>query len=316
MSPKRVAWIAVIAAVVYAGFAGFILNNFDLPEMSPYAWGLVGLAAIAQITASWFYGLLYKESVEEAGGTLRAFSAFKAALVGAGVARLIPAGGAITPVAMGWTVRDEEPGTTGAAVRAVLLNYAGLLMMTGVGLLLARPRDSARIASVSLTVLAPFVLLAGVLLMFGSGKLGSLSRFLPKGVRRRLDTTVIDHLPGPESQTYIWCRLILEATALGLVLIAFGIDVNVFQVMAAFGAAQIAGGLPGTPGGLGVTEAGLVFILSAYGFPAATTVAPVLIYRIVSYWLPAALSFFAGGMTFLKSPEAKAATEVDYEGQR
>jgi hypothetical protein len=133
MSPKRVAWIAVIAAVLYAGFAGFILNNFELPEMSPYAWGLVVLAAVAQITASWFYGLLYKESVEEAGGSLRAFSAFKAALVGAGVARLIPAGGAITPVAMGWTVRDEEPGTTGAAVRAVLLNYAGLLMMTGVG---------------------------------------------------------------------------------------------------------------------------------------------------------------------------------------
>ena len=31
MSPKRVAWIAAIAAVLYAGFAGFILNNFDLP---------------------------------------------------------------------------------------------------------------------------------------------------------------------------------------------------------------------------------------------------------------------------------------------
>jgi uncharacterized protein (TIRG00374 family) len=122
---------------------------------------------------------------------------------------------------------------------------------------------------------------------------------------------VIDHLPGPESQTYIWCRLILEGAALGLVLVAFGLEVNAFQVMAAFGAAQLAGGLPGTPGGLGVTEAGLVFILSAYGFPAATTVAPVLIYRIVSYWLPAALSFFAGGMTFLRSPEAKAASEVD-----
>ena len=283
MSPKRVAWIAAIAAVLYAGFAGFILNNFDLPEMSPYAWGLVVLAAVAQITASWFYGLLYKESVEEAGGSLRAFSAFKAALVGAGVARLIPAGGAITPVAMGWTVRNEEPGTTGAAVRAVLLNYAGLLMMAGVGLLLARPRDSAQIFSISLAVLAPFVLLAGVVLMFGSGKLDSLSRFLPKGVRKRLDNTVIDHLPGPESQTYIWCRLILEATALGLVLIAFGLEVNVFQVMAAFGAAQIAGGLPGTPGGLGVTEAGLVFILSAYGFPAATTVAPVPIYQIIFY---------------------------------
>jgi uncharacterized membrane protein YbhN (UPF0104 family) len=311
VSPKRVAWIAVIAAVLYVGVAGFVLNNFELPEMDSLAWTLVGLAALAQITAAWFFGLLYKESVEGAGGTLKAFSAFKAALVGAGVARLIPAGGAITPVAMAWTVRDEEPGTTGAAVRTVLLNYAGLLMMTGVGLLLARPRESAQLFSISLAVLAPFVLFAGLVLMFGSGKLGSLSKYLPKVIRKRLDATVIDNLPGPESQTYIWCRLALEGAALGLVLRAFGIEVNVFQVMAAFGVAQLAGGLPGTPGGLGVTEAGLVFILSAYGFPSRETLAPVIIYRIVSYWLPAALSFFAGGMTFLRSPEAKAVSEAD-----
>jgi uncharacterized membrane protein YbhN (UPF0104 family) len=311
VSPKRVAWIAVIAAVLYVGVAGFVLNNFELPEMDSLAWTLVGLAALAQITAAWFFGLLYKESVEGAGGTLKAFSAFKAALVGAGVARLIPAGGAITPVAMAWTVRDEEPGTTGAAVRTVLLNYAGLLMLTGVGLLLARPRESAQLFSISLAVLAPFVLFAGLVLMFGSGKLGSLSKYLPKVIRKRLDATVIDNLPGPESQTYIWCRLALEGAALGLVLRAFGIEVNVFQVMAAFGVAQLAGGLPGTPGGLGVTEAGLVFILSAYGFPSRETLAPVIIYRIVSYWLPAALSFFAGGMTFLRSPEAKAVSEAD-----
>jgi uncharacterized membrane protein YbhN (UPF0104 family) len=311
VSPKRVAWIAVIAAVLYVGVAGFVLNNFELPEMDSLAWTLVGLAALAQITAAWFFGLLYKESVEGAGGTLKAFSAFKAALVGAGVARLIPAGGAITPVAMAWTVRDEEPGTTGAAVRTVLLNYAGLLMMSGVGLLLARPRESAQLFSISLAVLAPFVLFAGLVLMFGSGKLGSLSKYLPKVIRKRLDATVIDNLPGPESQTYIWCRLALEGAALGLVLRAFGIEVNVFQVMAAFGVAQLAGGLPGTPGGLGVTEAGLVFILSAYGFPSRETLAPVIIYRIVSYWLPAALSFFAGGMTFLRSPEAKAVSEAD-----
>lgn len=304
------AWIAVTAALLYAGFTGFVLANFELPEMSAGAFGLVGGAAVAQIAAKWFFGLLYKESVEEAGGALRARAAFKAALVGAGVARLIPVGGAITPVAMAWTVREEEQqGTAGAAVRTVLLNYAGLLILTGMGLLLARPRQSAQLFSVSLTVLAPFVLGAGLLLMFGSGRLRSLSRLLPKPIQRRLRGSVINHPPGPESQVYLWSRLILEAAALGLVLVAFRIDANVFQIAAAFGVAQLAGGLPGTPGGMGITEAGLVFILSAYGFAAATTVAPVLVFRVVSYWLPAGLGFFAGGMTFLASPEAKAASE-------
>lgn len=307
MSPKRVAIIAGISAAIYIGVAVFVFGNFELPPMSQVAWALVSAAAVAQISAKWFFGLLFKESVEEAGGSLRAVSAFKGALVGAGVARLIPAGGAITPVAMAWTVRDEQKATTGAAIRTVLLNYAALLMMTGVGLLIARPMESARVLSVSLVVLAPFVLVAGVLLMFGSGKLGSLARFMPNVIRKRLDASMIDHLPDLESQLYTWARVVLEAAALGLVMHAFGIDVGVMQVAAAFGVSALAGGLPGTPGGLLVTEGSLVFILTAYGFPASTTLAPVLVFRIVSYWLPAGLSLLAGGSTFLQSTEAKEA---------
>ncbi len=307
MSPKRVIWIAAIAALLYIGFAVFIFTNFELPEMSPSALSLVALAAIVQIGAKWFFGMLFRESVRESGGELRRFSAFKGALVGAGVARLIPAGGAITPVAMSWTVRDEADGTTGAGIRTVLLNYAGLLILAGGAVLLARPQEGASIASVSLVVLAPFVLVAGVVLMFGSGRLGSLAKYLPGFIRRRLDASVINHMPALESQVYIWGRLSLEATALGLVLFAFGIDANPLQVAAAFGVAQLAGGLPGMPGGMGITEGALVFILAAYGFPAATTITPVLIFRLISYWLPAALGFMAGGMTFLKSDAAKAA---------
>ena len=312
MTAKRVVWIAAIAGVLYVAIAIWVFNRFadELPTMSASALGLVSLAAIAQIGAKWFYGLLFRESVQEAGGNLRRFSAFKGALVGAGVARLIPAGGAITPVAMSWTVRDEAAGTTGPAIRTVLLNYSGLLILAGAGLLLARPEDGFPIASVSLVVAAPFVIGAGLAVMFGSGKLGSITRFLPNFIRKRVESQMIDHLPGLESQLYIWARLGLEALALGLVLVAFGIDVNGFQVLAAFGVSQLAGGLPGTPGGMGVTEGALVLILAAYGFPAATTVAPVLIFRIVSYWLPAALGFLAGGMTFLKSDEAAAAREA------
>ena len=310
MTRKRVAWIAAVTAVIYVGVAVFILSNFDLPKMSGFVFGLVGLAAISQIGAKWFFGLLFRESVEEAGGTLRLYLAFKAALVGAGVARLIPAGGAITPVAMAWTVRNESKFTFGAALRTVLLNYAGLLMLAGAGLLLARPRESAQFASVSLVVLAPFALLLGLVLMFGSGRLGSVYRYLPKFIKKRMETTMVNHMPALESQLYLWARLVLEATALGLVLIAFGVEVNPLQVAAAYGVGQLVGGLPGTPGGIGLTEVGLVFILTAYGFAAPTTVAPVLIFRLISYWLPAGLGLLAGGMTFLRSDEAKAASSA------
>lgn len=308
MSPKRVFAIAAIAAALYAGFAYWVVTNFEIPPLRGYALVLVILAAICQISAKWFFGILFRESVAKTGEELKRWSAFKAALVGAGVARLIPAGGAITPVAMSWTVRDEAAGTAGAAIRATFLNYAGLLIMSGVGLLMARPSgDHLAIGSVSLVVLAPFVLLVGLAVMFGSGRLGTIAKYLPRFIRDRVEESMVNHTPGLESQVYVWLRLVFEGSAFWLVLIAFGIEVNVFQAMAAFGASQIVGGLPGMPGGLGVTEGALALILAAYGFPFATTAAPIIVFRVVSYWLPAGLSFLAGGSTFLSSEEAKTA---------
>lgn len=308
MSPKRVLAIAMVAAILYGIFGYWVVTNFDIPELSGSALALVVLAVVCQITAKWFFGLLFRESAQQVGEDIALWSAFKAALVGAGVARLIPVGGAVTPVAMSWTVREEAEGTAGAAIRATFLNYGGLLIITGVGLLVARPVDDRlQVGSVSLVVLAPFVLAAGLVVMFGSGKLGTINKYLPRFIRTRLEESMVNHTPGLESQLYIWIRLLLEAAALWLVLLAFGIEVNAFQALAAFGGAQIVGGLPGMPGGLGVTEGTLAVILAAYGFPVATTIAPVLVFRIVSYWLPAALGFLAGGSTFLTSEEAKQA---------
>ena len=198
MSPKRVLWIAGISAVLYIGVAFWVVNNFEIPPLSGSVLALVVLAGVVQISAKWFFGLLFRESVQEIGEDIRRWSAFKAALVAAGVARMIPAGGAITPVAMSWTIREEADGTAGAGVRTVLLNYSGLLIMAGVGLLLARPEESAQIASISLFVLAPFVLVAGLAVMFGSGKLGTLSRFLPRFAREKVEQSMTDHFPGWE----------------------------------------------------------------------------------------------------------------------
>ncbi len=303
MNIKKVLWIAGIAGVVYAGVLIWVLNNYEIPPISGSAGALIGVAALSQIAAMWFFGALFRESVEETGQTLKQFSAFKAAMVGAGVARLIPAGGAITPVAMSWTVRDEVESSAGPAIRAVLLNYSGLLILAGGAILLERP--TGQVLKVSLTIAAPIAIGIGLVLMFGSGMLGSLNRFFPEFLRKKLEPTMVNHLPGWQSQLFIWLRLLFEAAALYLVLHAFDIDVSALETLAVFGVSQLVGGLPGTPGGLGVVEAGLVFVLGAYGYPASITVAPVVVYRIVSYWLPVAISLLAGGSTFLRSQAAK-----------
>src|ERR1019366_2633209 len=52
----------------------------------------------------------------------------------------------------------------------------------------------------------------------------------------------------------------------------------------AYGAGQLASNLPITPGGLGVVEGSLTVALVAYGGVEASTVAAVILYRIISFW--------------------------------
>jgi uncharacterized protein (TIRG00374 family) len=66
---------------------------------------------------------------------------------------------------------------------------------------------------------------------------------------------------------------------------------------------QIVGGLPGSPGGLGVTEAGLIGVLVLFGIPAAVATTPVLTFRIISYWLPAIGGLAFGGHAYLSRRE-------------
>jgi len=69
---------------------------------------------------------------------------------------------------------------------------------------------------------------------------------------------------------------------------------------------QVAAGIPGTPGGIGFAEAGLLGSLAFFGVDPALAVAPVLVFRVVHYWLPAGAGLVAGTSSFLKSAEATA----------
>ena len=66
-----------------------------------------------------------------------------------------------------------------------------------------------------------------------------------------------------------------------------------------YGAGQLAANLPITPGGLGVVEGSLMIALVAYGGGQVSTVAAVLLYRIVSFWGFLPVGWLAwGGLTW------------------
>ncbi len=296
--------LAVGAAVflAYAGLLTWILASRDLPGLGVMSVLLVAMAIPVEFAGKWLFGAQFQDGVTRMGRHLGNRSAFRAALIGAGVARLIPAGGAVTPVAMAWSVRSEVRGTTGAAVRATMLNYAGLLIGTGGFLLWIAYRAGILPEAIGAAAgVGAIALVSGGILMFGSSRLGTLVRMLPASLRRRLDPAFENHAADGRAQLLLWSRLACEAAVLGIVALAFGIRVTPVQVLAAFGISQLVGGLPGPPGGLGFAEAGLVGALVAFGVPTDESIATALVYRIVSYWTPVAAGLVAGGMAFLRA---------------
>jgi uncharacterized membrane protein YbhN (UPF0104 family) len=301
MSRRRLLTTAGLVLLAYLVAMVLVLQRIEVPPLGVTTVALVAAAGVVQLAAKWLFGLLFRDGVMASGSALRPSSAFKGALVGAGVARLIPAGGAITPVAMAWTVRREAVGSAGAALRATMLNYAGLLMGTGFALLWIRGRGLYVSWQAGMLAGAVVSLVIGSALMFGTGWLGRASQVLPARWRRHLGESLHNHRLGPGAHGLLWGRLALEAAVLAMVMTAFGLDLTPTQTFAAFGVSQLAGGLPGTPGGIGYTEAGLVGVLAFFGFAVEVTVAPILFFRLVSYWLPALAGLVAGGMTFMRS---------------
>ncbi len=85
--------------------------------------------------------------------------------------------------------------------------------------------------------------------------------------------------------TYAAGNWVLDCLCLTLALAAVGAPVPWDGLLLAYAAAQLATNLPITPGGLGVVEGSMTVALVAFGGGQESTVAAVLLYRILSFWL-------------------------------
>ncbi len=76
----------------------------------------------------------------------------------------------------------------------------------------------------------------------------------------------------------------LDVSCLIAAFMAVGASVPWRALLLAYAAAQLAVNLPITPGGLGVVEGSLIIGLVAFGGGKESTVAAVLLYRLLSFW--------------------------------
>jgi uncharacterized protein (TIRG00374 family) len=101
-----------------------------------------------------------------------------------------------------------------------------------------------------------------------------------------------------EGMTWALSNWVLDCACLAASFGVVGAPVPWRALLLAYGAGQLAANLPITPGGLGVVEGSLTIALVAFGGQEGVTVAAVLVYRIISFWVSLPVGWIAwAGLT-------------------
>ncbi|GAA2109150.1 YbhN family protein [Microlunatus panaciterrae] len=229
-------------------------------------------------------------------------------LTALGLSHVLPAGGA-TAAAMRvrlLTLTGTRAGDalTAAAMEATGVNLMlGVIFGIGVAVSLTSVGDNPYYRSAAIGVLVLLVLAAlGIwVLTRHTGRAVELSavigRRLPfltaKGAQsftRGAARRVRDMLTDPRRLTVALllaaANWLLDASALWIMLAAFGQLVPIGPLLTVYGVGNILAVMPLTPGGIGVVEAVMVSGLVGFGIPQPAAVLGVVGWRVLEFWLP------------------------------
>jgi uncharacterized membrane protein YbhN (UPF0104 family) len=170
---------------------------------------------------------------------------------------------------------------TGAVVHSALLLVFGVAASRDVSL----PIPDTR--TVALIVLG-LVLLSGVVMVLPIGR-RLLTTYLVPAVRAGVSSVVAIARTPSKLATLVSGSLIVTASytvAMLASLAAFGIEVPVATAAVVYLAGAAISSAAPTPGGVGATEAALIAGYTAIGITTASAFAAVLLFRLVTFWLP------------------------------
>ncbi|HZU71131.1 MAG TPA: YbhN family protein [Acidimicrobiales bacterium] len=300
-------WLLAAAALSVAGLV-VSSRGGELSGTSHYlgridlAWVL--LAVVVEILSMACYAGAQRRLLREAGNRRPLRRLLLIAFAGNAVNNSLPAGPAFGAVYSFRQLRNIDVGEVVAAwviVATTVMLSAALAVMAALGVTAAVGQGTAfDLLGVTLGTLAATAGLIALLRqprLIGAAirvVLASLravlrrSRWAPVDVAGRIQARLESVEPSWPGMSAVfgwalgnWC---LDLACLITAFQAMDVPVPWRGLLLAYGAAQLAANLPVTPGGLGVVEGSLTIGLVAYGGSAPSSVAAVLIYRLISFW--------------------------------
>ncbi len=312
---NKVARAVVTLGIMAAVFGGLFPRLTDYSEVLPIITDLTtGEVIVLVILAVWFLAA-YWPVLMAVLPTLRLREAAVNQLSGTAFSNTVPAGGAIA-VGVNYAIYLSW-GFTSERVWAALLT-AGVwdgfikagLPVAAFGLLALTSGDSVAGWTVPLTSAAVLALISGTLITVlrsasGAAAVGRVLARIINPPLRLLGREPIDFSARlevfrstlGELVSKAWKRLTIAMLANHLAMFSVFVasmrfvgvtDISLFALLAAFSLARLLSGVPLTPGGLGIVDAGYVglLLLSAGGDSEAAIVAGVLLFRALTFFPP------------------------------
>lgn len=299
--------LAVLDYLVLPQIAGTRRALNLLGSVKP-GWLVAGVALEAGSLLS--YSLLTRSVLP---GNAAPFSQLlRSDLTALGVSHLLPGGAAASDALRYRLLRESgapaEDAAVGIAVQSVgsTVVLAGLLWLSllaslgvyGVHPLYAAP---AGVGALLLTFALVGILGHAHHPAPTAAPLRRLTGQLPRRIRPRVEHAALvaslqlrELLSDPAGlrRTAMWAtgNWLLDAASLWVFLAAYGHRADPVGLLVGYGIATLVGGLPVSPGGLGVVEGILIPSLVGFGTPRAAAVLAVVSWRLFEFWAPIPLA--------------------------
>jgi putative heme transporter len=300
-----------LALWVISGHTGELSDAFSYITHVQYPW--VALAVAAEFGSIVCFALV-QQRLLEAGDNYQGLGWLTSVtLANIAITDSLPAGSVIATI---FTYRQfrrrgaDEVLAGWSLVALLVITSVTLAVLAAIGVGIAGSESSSNdLVAVTIGVLVVTVAVAVLFvqrraLLWILGKISDLlakpfprSRFRPDEVFLRMvdRLSTVKMSPGEVAITAGWGLMnwVFDCGCLVISFVALGAGVPWRGLLLAYGAGQLAANLPITPGGLGVVEGSLVVALAAFGGEKSSTVAAVLLYRLISFWGELPFGWFA-----------------------
>jgi hypothetical protein len=314
--------LGVVALWAVSGQRGELVGATS--ELSRLNAGWVTVAVVSEIASFVAFSRMQGRLLRAGGANMAPARLLGMTAAASAIASSIPAGPAVASVYAYRQYRRagaEEPIAGWALLATLLCSALGLALVAGAGVLLAEPESVALdLAGVSIAVLVSVVLAVAVfsqrrfVLAIVVAVLRIVKRLTghPRGDADEHVANVSAHL-GQVNLTWRdfgpalgWSlgNWGFDCGCLAFAYVAVGAGVPWRGLLLAYGAGQLASNLPITPGGLGVVEGSLTVALVAFGGVQVSTVAAVILYRIISFWGFLPVGWFVWGVLAIRDRRA------------